>query len=474
MCGTPHHVLPFEAKKLNARRHLCYVKDVTREYLQALSEEVAGRQDDALRARFEELHPADIAEVLDRLDVEQVQYLWRLIDVEERGDVLIELEEDVRETLLASLSNEEIAEEVLENIESDDAADVVGELPEERAEKVIAQLDTEDREDLLSLLSYPEGTAGALMGTELIRVEMDWTVTQAIREMRRQAEEVETVHSVYVVNAAGQLLGRLSLKRLLLEASSTRSTIGDLFQEDDTRTVKVDDPDELVVQVMKKYDLVALPVVDDHNRLLGRITIDDVVDLMEEEAEKDYQLASGLSDDVESDDSLWEMTRARLPWLLIGLFGGLAGAYVIGAFNIERFPSMALFIPLIAAMGGNVGVQSAAIVVQGLAGGRPPSDVRLFPRLFKELSVALLNGAICALVILSASMALGYGWNLSVTVSLSLIAVIVFAALFGTFVPLTLDRLKIDPALATGPFITTANDIIGLIIYFGIGMMMTA
>jgi len=394
--------------------------------------------------------------------------------VEERGDVLIELEEDVRETLLASLSNEEIAEEVLENIESDDAADVVGELPEERAEKVIAQLDTEDREDLLSLLSYPEGTAGALMGTELIRVEMDWTVTQAIREMRRQAEEVETVHSVYVVNAAGQLLGRLSLKRLLLEASSTRSTIGDLFQEDDTRTVKVDDPDELVVQVMKKYDLVALPVVDDHNRLLGRITIDDVVDLMEEEAEKDYQLASGLSDDVESDDSLWEMTRARLPWLLIGLFGGLAGAYVIGAFNIERFPSMALFIPLIAAMGGNVGVQSAAIVVQGLAGGRPPSDVRLFPRLFKELSVALLNGAICALVILSASMALGYGWNLSVTVSLSLIAVIVFAALFGTFVPLTLDRLKIDPALATGPFITTANDIIGLIIYFGIGMMMTA
>ena len=235
----------------------------------------------------------------------------------------------------------------------------------------------------------------------------------------------------------------------------------------------MDDPDELVVQVMKKYDLVALPVVDDHNRLLGRITIDDVVDLMEEEAEKDYQLASGLSDEVESDDSLWEMTRARLPWLLIGLFGGLAGAYVIGAFDIERFPSMALFIPLIAAMGGNVGVQSAAIVVQGLAGGRTPS-ARLAPRLLKELSVALLNGAICALVILGASLVLGYGWNLSVTVSLALIAVIVFAALFGTFVPLTLDRFKIDPALATGPFITTANDIIGLIIYFGIGVLMAA
>jgi len=450
------------------------VEDITRDYLQALGEDIAERRDDELRARFEELHPADIAEVFDRLEDEQVQYLWKLIDIEERGDVLVELEEDVRETLLATLTNEEIAEEVLENIDSDDAADVVGELPEERAEKVIAQLDTEDREDLLTLLRHPEGTAGALMGTELIRVEMDWTVTQAIREMRRQAEEVGTVHSVYVVNSAGQLLGRLSLKRLLLEASSTRSTIGDLFREDDTRTVKVDDPDELVVQVMKKYDLVALPVVDDHNRLLGRITIDDVVDLMEEEAEKDYQLASGLSDEVESDDSLWEMTRARLPWLLIGLFGGLAGAYVIGAFDIERFPSMALFIPLIAAMGGNVGVQSAAIVVQGLAGGRTPSDARLAPRLLKELSLALLNGAICALVILGASLVLGYGWNLSVTVSLALIAVIVFAALFGTFVPLTLDRFKIDPALATGPFITTANDIIGLIIYFGIGVLMTA
>jgi magnesium transporter len=285
---------------------------------------------------------------------------------------------------------------------------------------------------------------------------------------------VETVHSVYVVNASGQLLGRLSLKRLLFTATSTKSTIGDLFDEGNTRTVKVDEPDVTVVQMMKKYDLVALPVVDDHNRLLGRITIDDVVDLMEEEAEKDYQLASGLSDEVESDDSLWEMTRARLPWLLIGLSGGLAGAYVIGAFDIERFPSMALFIPLIAAMGGNVGVQSAAIVVQGLATGRKPSDARLLPRLVKEFSVALLNGAICSAVILGASLALGYGWSLSITVSLALIAVIIFAALFGTFVPLTLDRFKIDPALATGPFITTANDIIGLIIYFGIGVLMAA
>jgi len=442
--------------------------------LETLKEEIATQQDNRLQVRFAELHPADIAETLNRLDEEEVQYLWKLIDIETRGDVLIELEEDVRESLLAQLTDHEIATEVLEQIDSDDAADVVSELPEDRAQQVIEQLDNADREDLLTLLRYPEGTAGALMGTELIRVELDWTVSHAIREMRRQAEDVDTVHSVYVVNAAGQLIGRLSLKRLLLTATSTRSTIGDLFKEDDTRAVKVDEPDVTVVQLMKKYDLVALPVVDDHNRLLGRITVDDVLDLMEEEAEKDYQLASGLSDDVESDDALWDMTRARLPWLLIGLFGGLAGAYVIGAFDIARFPSMALFIPLIAAMGGNVGVQSAAIVVQGLAAGRSPRDARLVPRLLKELSVALLNGTICAVVILGASTALGYSWNLSLTVSLALIVVIIFAALFGTFVPLTLDRFKIDPALATGPFITTANDIIGLIIYFEIGVLMAA
>ena len=450
------------------------MEQLNRAYLDVLSEEIVNRKDDLLRERMDALHPADIADILDRLDVEEVQYLWNLIETEQRGDVLVELEEDVRVALMANLSDREIAEDVLENLDSDDAVDVVAELSEERAAQVIQQLDTEDREDLLTLLRYPEGTAGALMGTELIRVELDWTVSHAIREMRRQAEDVETVHSVYVVNASGQLLGRLSLKRLLLTATSTKSTIGDLFDEGNTRTVKVDEPDLTVVQMMKKYDLVALPVVDDHNRLLGRITIDDVVDLMEEEAEKDYQLASGLSDEVESDDSLWEMTRARLPWLLIGLSGGLAGAYVIGAFDIERFPSMALFIPLIAAMGGNVGVQSAAIVVQGLAAGRKPSDARLLPRLVKEFSVALLNGAICSAVILGASLALGYGWSLSITVSLALIAVIIFAALFGTFVPLTLDRFKIDPALATGPFITTANDIIGLIIYFGIGVLMAA
>jgi magnesium transporter len=227
-------------------------------------------------------------------------------------------------------------------------------------------------------------------------------------------------------------------------------------------------PADRATKLMERYDLVALPVVDAEGKLIGRITIDDAVDVIIEDAERDYQLASGLAEVVESRDSVWTLTRARLPWLLIGLMGGLGGAYVIGAFRIEENPGMALFIPLIAAMGGNVGVQSAAIVVQGLASSTVDrSDIT--SRLSKELGVGLINGLICSLLILMASFVLGFGTALSITVGIALLCVIVFAALFGTFVPLMLDRYDIDPALATGPFITTANDIIGLLIYFAVG-----
>ncbi|MDG2264425.1 MAG: magnesium transporter, partial [Flavobacteriales bacterium] len=226
--------------------------------------------------------------------------------------------------------------------------------------------------------------------------------------------------------------------------------------------------DEDVANIMQKYDLVALPVIDDSGRLIGRITIDDVMDVAKEEAEKDYQLASGISEDVESSDTIWELTRARLPWLLIGMIGGLLGAKVIGIFDLERNFELAFFIPLIAAMEGNVGVQSAAIVVQGLANDSLKME-NLLHKLFKELGVGLLNGIICSIIILVATFGLGYQMELSLTVSISLFAVIVFAALFGAFTPLTLEKYKIDPALATGPFITTVNDVLGLFIYFWIG-----
>jgi magnesium transporter len=285
--------------------------------------------------------------------------------------------------------------------------------------------------------------------------------------MRKQAEDVTKVYTIYVVDDDEKLLGSLSLKQLLLAEKG--SAIKNIVNTDIV-SVNVNEDDEDVANIMNKYDLIALPVVDNLNRLIGRITFDDVMDVVKEEAEKDYQMASGISEDVESSDSVWELTRARLPWLLIGMIGGLLGAKVIGIFDLENNFELAFFIPLIAAMGGNVGVQSAAIVVQGLANDSLKME-NIFQKLVKELGVGLLNGIICSVIILGAAFGLGYSMELSMTVSISLLAVIIFAALFGTFIPLTLEKYKIDPALATGPFITTINDVLGLFIYFWIGQM---
>ena len=290
---------------------------------------------------------------------------------------------------------------------------------------------------------------------------------RCVKEMRRQAENVDLVYTIYVVDDKNILLGTLSLKRLLL--ANSKAIISNLMK-DDIIKINATMNQEEVANTMNKYDLIVLPVVNDLNQLIGRITADDVMEIMKEEAEKDYQMASGISEDVESSDAIWEITRARLPWLLIGMIGGLFGAKVIGIFDIEKNYQMAFFIPLIAAMGGNVGVQSAAIVVQSLAGGTDTLG-NVSQRLIKELGVALVNGIICSCIILLATYLLGYGLLLSITVSIALLSVIIFAALFGTFIPLTLDKYKIDPALATGPFITTINDVLGLFIYFLIGQM---
>ncbi|HBL38426.1 MAG TPA: magnesium transporter [Flavobacteriales bacterium] len=448
--------------------------ELNKDYLQVLVDRIDAGQDTELRNSLVDLHATDVAEILDRLKFDQANYLFRLLENEVKADVLIELDEEQRSSLLHAMTAEEIAEEVLENLDSDDAADVMSELPDTKAEEVIGLLeDPEQASDIRDLLNYPEGTAGALMAKELVKVQGEWTVTRAIREIRRQAEELHQVYTVYVVDENDCLTGRLSLKHLLLAAESTRSKIKDLQKEDGIISILGQESADKATKLMERYDLVALPVVDKENCLLGRITIDDAVDAIIEDAERDYQLASGISEDVESSDSVWTLTRARLPWLLIGLVGGLGGAYIIGAFDIHENARMALFIPLIAAMGGNVGVQSAAIVVQGLASSSLGTG-GILSRLSKELGVGLINGFICALLILGSSMVLGFGTSLSITVSIALLCVIVFAALFGTFVPLMLDRYKIDPALATGPFITTVNDIIGLMIYFAVGSMISA
>ena len=414
-----------------------------------------------------ELHIADIAEIIEDLSVENAKHLYDLIaDEEKSAAVLVELEDDTREGLLADLTAREIAEEVIDNLESDDAADLIGELSEDKKEAVLSLIeDTEHASDISDLLTYPEDTAGGLMAKELIKVNENWNTLQCIIEMRKQAEDVKKVYTIYVVDDNNKLLGSLSLRKLLLaeKGSAIKSIVNT-----DIVSVKATEDDEDVANIMNKYDLIALPVVDDFNRLIGRITFDDAMDVVKEEAEKDYQMASGISEDVESSDSVWELTRARLPWLLIGMMGGLLGAKVIGIFDLENNFELAFFIPLIAAMGGNVGVQSAAIVVQGLANDSMKFE-NIFQKLIKELGVGLLNGIICSIIILGAAFGLGYSIELSLTVSISLLAVIVFAAVFGTFIPLTLEKYKIDPALATGPFITTVNDVLGLFIYFMIG-----
>ena len=441
-------------------------KEINSQFLSELSNFIFNNSDKKIQSLICDLHIADIAEIIEELSIKQATYLFQLIDEERSAQILIEIEDQTREHILSTLSSKEIAIEVIENLESDDATDVLSELPKEQKEEILSLIEDDDHaSDIEDLLNYPEDTAGGLMAKELIKVNENWTSIRCLKEMRKQSSEVKEVHTIYVVDDQDKLVGTLSLKRLLL--TETKILINEIANYDIVSVIATEDDDE-VANIMNKYDLIAMPVIDDKGVLLGRITIDDVMDVVKEEAEKDYQMASGITEDVESSDSIWQLTRARLPWLLIGLAGGLLGAKVIGIFEIEKNIELAFFIPLIAAMGGNVGVQSAAIVVQGLANESIKINTTL-SKLVKELGVALLNGIICSTIIFGATFALNYRIDLSLTVSISLFSVIVFAALFGTFVPLTLDKYKIDPALATGPFITTVNDILGLVIYFLIG-----
>lgn len=447
--------------------------EVTKPILDRVRHGVAEGRDSAIEALLGQLHPADIAAIIDRLDLEESVYVYRLLEAEEAADVLVELEEDKREQLLASLTSREIAEDVLEHIDSDDAADVMAELPEEKQREVIALIDdAEQREDIQELLTYAEGTAGALMAKELISVRADATVARAIVDMRQQAREVDHVYTIYVVDKDDRLYGILPLKDLLFSAESTRTLIKHIC-ETDVQHVRTDTDVEEVVNLMKKYDVVVLPVVDANDKLVGRITFDDVMDVMTEEAEEDYQLASGISEDVDATDSPAVQVRARLPWLLIGLAGGILSSQIIARFEgqLRIDPKMAFFMPLIAATAGNVGVQSSAIVVQGLASGML-AGVNIFARLWKELRVAVITAIVCGLLIFSANFALDQTQALTWTVSIALFTVILTAAMFGTLIPLALDRMKVDPALATGPFVTTLNDIFGLLTYFTVGHLM--
>lgn len=442
--------------------------ELTKEFINDIKERLEQKDFKVLKSELSQLHHVDIAALIEELGEEQGKTLFELFEDQDSAEILIELDDENREVVLEDLTSQEIAEELIENLDSDDAADIISDLSTAKKVEVLSHIeDIEHASDIVDLLSYPENTAGGLMAKELIQVNDKWSVLRCVKEMRKQAEDVDKVYTIYVVNDHNILLGTLSLKKLLL--TSEKTYIKNVYNEK-VISVKADFDDEEVANIMDKYDLVVLPVVDDLNRLIGRITIDDIVDVIKEEAMEDYNKASGISEQVDSSDDIITLTRARLPWLLIGLMGGIMGAQVIGIFDIQNNIELAFFTPLIAAMGGNVGVQSAAIIVQGLASNSLGMDT-MGERLLKELGVAMLNGIICSVLIMLITFLLGYPSTVYFTVSISLMAVIIFAALFGTFVPLALNKYKIDPALATGPFITTVNDVLGLFIYFMIGKL---
>ncbi len=443
---------------------------LTKEFIELVRQKIVEQDSLWVKENVLELHYADVAEILDALSNEEAKYIYFLVDEDTQADILMELDEDVRDRFLASLTTKEIADQ-LENLDSDDAADILGELSDEQIHEVISQMeDDEAAEDIVDLLNYDENTAGGLMQKEFIQANVNWTVDRAIVELRRQAEDVEKVYNIYVVDDLNKLVGLLSLKRVLF--ANPKTIISEIYQSKNVISLKTSDSDEEVAKIMEKYDLVAIPVVDFQNKLVGRITLDDVVDIIKEEADKDFQLASGISERIESNSSIWRISRARLPWLLIGMVGGIFSAQVISQFEsgISLVPSLAFFIPLITATGGNVGVQSSAIVVQSLAKGNDHFG-SIMQKLLKEGLVGLLNGILLSLLIYGIAFVFASS-TLGFVVSISLLVVVIFAAIIGALIPLLLHKNNIDPALATGPFITTLNDVLGLFIYFTVGMLL--
>ena len=442
--------------------------EITPEFLENLSELIAANDEKSIHSLFKEVHYADVAEVLDEVNFDEAIYIIKLLDSEKTSEILTELDEDIREKILKNLSAKEIAEEIGE-MDSDDAADIIGELSDERQENVINALeDDELAADIKELLTYEDNTAGGLMAKELVKVYETWTVAGCMRRIRGQAKDVTRVHSIYVVDKEDKLVGRLSLKDLIIAKSDQK--IAEISKPK-VDFVTVDEDDEEVAKIMAKYDLEAIPVVDDNKVLLGRITIDDIVDVLKEEADRDYQLAAGLTEDVDSDDSILQLTRARLPWLFLGLIGGVGAFIIMEGFQdvFSKYAALFFFTPLIAAMAGNVGVQSSAIIVQGLANDDVKGSIN--SRLFKEMLLAALNGLILAIFLFLFVWAYEGKTDTALAISASLIVVIIVAGLIGTFVPLFLNKRGIDPAIATGPFITTSNDIFGILIYFLIAKM---
>jgi len=420
---------------------------------------------DKLLSSIADIHYADLAEIFELLEITEVIFLVKIFDKQKIADALAEIDEDLREIILEKLSAKEIAEKIVE-LDTDDATDVISELTEERQKRVFSQIkDAELTDDIKELLKYDEDTAGGLMAKELVSVNENLSISKCLDEIRKQAKNVTRVHSIYVVDSKNRLKGRLSLKDVV--TAKSRSKVRDIYIPN-VDYVTVDQEGEDVAKIMSKYDLEAIPVTNKSKTLLGRITIDDIVDLIKDEAEKDYQLAAGIYSEVEVNDSIFQLTKARLPWLFLGLLGGLGSVFILKDFeqimNQPDLRNLFFYTPLIAAMAGNVGVQSSAIIVQGLANDLVKGS--LLNRLFKEVGLSLINGFALSVILIIFGQIVNQDLSMSLTIAGSMMGVIIIAALVGTFVPIILDKQGIDPAIATGPFITTANDIFGIFLFF--------
>lgn len=440
--------------------------ELSKEYLEKLQLAINERDEQFIKNTLAGTNPADISTVLLEFNTEESHYLLSLLEKSVSAQVISDLDEDVRSKFLKDFESSEIAA-LLDELDSDDAVDIINELPLKDREEVIAALvNKEKAKNILSLLHYEDDVAGGLMAKELIKANVNWSITQCIEEIRRQAENVEKIYSVYVVDDSNKLLGTVSLKKIILADDHLK--VKDLYK-DDVISVETYMKEMDVAEVMRKYDLEAVPVTNVHGKLMGRITIDDIVDVITELADGERQMMAGISEDVEEDDSVWMITRARLPWLLVGMFGGILGAQFIGVFeeDILLVPAMAFFIPLITATGGNVGIQSSSIVLQSLAAKSVFAD-SLFKRIIKVLLVALLNGAVIAGVVMGMNLVLGQELKLAIVVSVALFTVVLLASTMGTITPIVLDKFGINPALAAGPFITTTNDLLGLLVYFSV------
>ncbi len=440
------------------------MKEFTPEYLERIAAIIRDNDVDAARAELAGMHPADIAELYQNLELSEAEYLYRLLDQEQAADVMMELDEDDRLKLLSDMPAEEIAKQI-DYLDTDDAVDLIQQLDEDERDEILSHIDdVEQAGDIIDLLKYDEDTAGGLMGTEMIVVNENWSMPECIKQMRLQAEDMDEIYNVYVVDNDYRLLGTFPLKKMLTHPSVSKIKH---VMESDPVCVKADTPIDEVALDFEKYDLVAMPVVDSIGRLLGRITVDDVMDQVREASERDYQLASGISSDVDADDSVFAQTKARIPWLLVGIGSGLLASMILGTFEsqLQAVTALALFIPIIGGTGGNVGVQASAIVVQGLANGT--LDVRHFAaQLGKEIIIGLLNATVLTAVVMAYNLLTMPGdFAVTISVGLSLFVVVMFASILGTVVPLTLEKLHINPALATGPFIQISNDIVGLLIY---------